>query len=464
MMSHIVSRVMRTSRRLRAVTAFTAATALATGLQACTSAPHASPEVLNSAEPLHEAMQQLTGTMVYDIFSPPQASRVYSYASIAAYEALRQGDTTWRSLAGQVRNMPPVPAPEQGKAYSWSLAGLRAFLTVSHQLTFSRERMDSVRTAMTERYADALADDVFARSVAYGDTVAKHVLAWAGKDRFKESRGLPKFSVTRQVGRWVPTPPAYMDAVEPNWGTLVPFAMDSSSQFRPAPAIPFDSVKGTPFYTQALEVYEKGKGLTDEERAIASFWDCNPYVMNVQGHTMFATKKITPGGHWMGIAEIAARKAKASPLQAMDAYARTAMALADGFIAAWEEKFRSAVIRPETVINSYMDEKWAPLLQTPPFPEYPSGHSVISTAAAQVLTSIYGAAFAFTDSSEVPYGLPVRSFASFEAAANEAAISRLYGGIHYRQAIEEGQKQGQQVGQHLVAKVITRPRTSIAAK
>lgn len=433
-------------------------------LAGCQSTPKATLESLNSPEPLHEAMQQLTSTMVYDIFSPPQASRVYSYASIAAYEAVRQGDTTWRSLAGQVRNMPTVPQPDRSKEYSFALAGVRAFLTVSHQLTFSRERMDSVRTAMSEQYKSSLTADVYERSIAYGDTVARFVLAWAGKDRFKESRGLPKYSITRQVGRWIPTPPAYMDAVEPNWHTVAPFAMDSASQFRPAAAIPFDSTKGSAFHTQALEVYEKGKTLSEEERTIASFWDCNPYTMNVQGHTMFATKKISPGGHWMGIAGQAARQSKASLVQAADTYARTAMALADGFIAAWEEKFRSGVIRPETMINQWVDEEWRPLLQTPPFPEYPSGHSVISTAAAQVLTSIYGPNFAFADSVEVPFGLPVRSFKSFDDAANEAAISRLYGGIHYRQAIEEGQKQGRMVGQHLLARVITRPGSTVAAK
>lgn len=449
--------------RIRAVlqTVAVAATLVSIG---CQSTSKATSESLNSPEPLHEAMQQLTNTMVYDIFSPPQSSRVYSYASIAAYEAVRQGDTTWRSLAGQVRNMPSVPAPDRTREYSWSLAGVRAFLSVSHQLTFSRERMDSVRTAMSERYKADLPADVYERSVAYGDSVAKHVLAWAGTDKFKESRGLPKFSVTKEVGRWRPTPPAYMDAVEPGWSTLIPFAMDSSSQFRPAPAIPFDTTAKSAFYAQVAEVYEKGKTLSDEEREIASFWDCNPYTMNVQGHTMFATKKISPGGHWMGIAGQASRQAKASLVQTADAYARTAMALADGFIAAWEEKYHSAVIRPETVINNYVDEKWVPLLQTPPFPEYPSGHSVISTAAAEVLTSIYGANFAFADSVEVPYGLPVRSFTSFEAAANEAAISRLYGGIHYRQAIEEGQVQGRNVGRHLVARVVTKPKVTVASQ
>jgi hypothetical protein len=390
---------------------------------------------------------------------------VYAYASIAAYEAIRHADTTWRSLAGQVRQMPAPPSPAAGASYVWPLAAVRAFLTVSHQLTFSRDRMDSVRTAMSERYRGAMDDDAYARSVAFGDSIAQHVLAWAGTDGFKQARGLPKYSITRTPGRWVPTPPAYMDAVEPHWGTAIaPFVMDSGGQFRPVAAVPFDSVKGSRFHTDALEVYEKGRTLTDEERAIAAFWDCNPYVMNVQGHTMFATKKITPGGHWMGIAMTAAKQSNATMLAAADAYARTAMALADGFIAAWEEKFRSAVIRPETVINQYIDEKWVPLLQTPPFPEYPSGHSVISTAAAQVLMDIYGPTFAFTDSTEVPYGLPARAFPSFAAAADEAAISRLYGGIHFRPAIVEGQKQGALVGQHVVAHVITRPRRTVAAQ
>jgi membrane-associated phospholipid phosphatase len=116
------------------------------------------------------------------------------------------------------------------------------------------------------------------------------------------------------------------------------------------------------------------------------------------------------------------------------------------------------------VINNYVDEQWTPLLQTPPFPEYPSGHSVISTSAAEVLTSIFGANFAFADSVEVPFGLPVRSFPSFEAAANEAAISRLYGGIHYRQAIEEGQKQGRQVGQNVVSRIVTKPGAAVAVR
>ncbi|MBA3405627.1 MAG: vanadium-dependent haloperoxidase, partial [Gemmatimonadaceae bacterium] len=286
--------------------------------------------------------------------------------------------------------------------------------------------------------------------------VAAHVLAWASKDQFPETRGYPKFTVTSEAGQWVPTPPAYIDAIEPHWGKLRPFVMDSSSQFRPKPPHPYDTAQTSAFFRQVKEVFEVGRQLNDEQREIAAFWDCNPYVMNVRGHAMFATKKITPGGHWMGIVGIAARKSDADIMKSAEAYARTAIALADGFISSWDEKYRSNLVRPETVINTLLDEAWQPLLQTPPFPEYTSGHSVISAAAAAVLTDQFGDNFAFADSTEISYGLPIRSFTSFNKAAAEAAISRLYAGIHYRMAIEEGLIQGGKVGANVVRRIRTR--------
>lgn len=417
------------------------------------------------AEPLHKAFHDLTGVIVYDIFSPPQAARVYAYASVAAYEVLRQADTNYKSLAGQLTDLKPVPARVAGAEYSLPLAGVHAMMTVGTQFTFSKARMDTLRRALDEEFKNSgLASDVYERSIAYGDTVAKHVIAWAGKDNYKEMRGMPKYTVTKEAGRWVPTPPAYMDAVEPNWGKLRPFVLDSSSQFRPEPPITWDTLPGSPFYLQAKEVYDVAAAMTEEQRNIAAFWDCNPYVMHVQGHTMFATKKVTPGGHWMGIVGIAARETKSSILVSADAYARTALALADGFLSVWEVKFVTNVIRPETVINKFIDEKWEPLLQTPPFPEYTSGHSVISTAAAEVLSEQFGDKFAFADSTESEYGLPVRSFTSFRSAAEEAAISRLYGGIHYRRSITQGQAQGRKVGLRVLEKIVTHPTTRVAAR
>ncbi|MEP6998890.1 MAG: vanadium-dependent haloperoxidase [bacterium] len=415
-------------------------------------APH-SPE----AELLHTAMHQLSSVIVYDIFSPPQASRVYAYASIAAYETLRQEHAEHPTLAGQLNGLTPVPAPAAHVKISLPLAGVHAFMTVGRALTFSRPRMDSLRSAMDAHIrAGGVPAAVYDSSIAYGERVAQHILAWAGKDQFVQTRGYPKYTVVSKPGRWVPTPPSYMDGVEPNWAFLRPFVLDSASQLRPPPPPSFDMTPGSPFYTNAKEVYETGKHLTDEQIAIAKFWDCNPYVMHVQGHAMFATKKITPGGHWMGIAAIASRNAKADVMRSSEVYARTAIALADGFISAWDEKYRSMLIRPETVINTNMDEAWEPLLQTPPFPEYPSGHSVVSNAAAVVLAREYGTPFAFVDSSEVEYGLPARSYSSFEAAAAEAAISRLYAGIHFRPAIEFGALQGRAIGALVNERIHTR--------
>ncbi|MEP6730884.1 MAG: vanadium-dependent haloperoxidase [bacterium] len=418
----------------------------------------AHPSKAQEAEPLHLAMHQLTSVMVYDIMSPPQSSRAYAYASVAAYETLRQGHPEYGSLAGQLHGLTPVPAPEKNVAYSFPLAGVHALMTVGRGLTFSRPRMDSLRTAMDARFRNSgIPADVYDRSIAYGDTVAKHILAWASKDKFGPTRGYAKYTVISQPGRWMPTPPAYMDAIEPHWAELRPFVLDSASQLRPPPPPAYDMKEGSVFLANAKEVWETGKHLTEEQRAIASFWDCNPYVMHVQGHAMFATKKISPGGHWMGIVAIASRKADADIMQSSEAYARTSIALADGFISTWDEKFRSNLVRPETVINGSLDEAWQPVLQTPPFPEYPSGHSVVSNAAATVLSKLFGSPFAFSDSSEVEYGLPVRSFPSFEAAAAEAAISRLYGGIHFRPAIENGAVEGKQVGQMVNDRVHTRP-------
>jgi hypothetical protein len=411
----------------------------------------------SEADQLHTAVRRLSSVIIYDIMSPPQSSRVYAYASVAAYETLRQGHPEYRSLAGQLNELTPGPEPIPGALYDWPLAGVQAFMTVGRAMTFSRARMDSLRTVMQEEARQrGVSGAVFDRSVAYGDTIAKHILAWAGKDHYLQTRGYPKFSVTSAAGRWVPTPPAYMDAVEANWRALRPFVLDSASQFRPAPPPPFDTTPGSPFFVAAREVYDVGRQLTDEQRATAAFWDCNPYVMNVQGHAMFATKKISPGGHWMGIIGLASRRANADLMRSAEAYARASVTMADAFIATWDEKYRSAVVRPETVIEKYIDERWQPMLQTPPFPEYPSGHSVVSTAVATVLAREFGSPFAFADSAEMEFGLPVRTFPSFEAAAAEAAMSRLYGGIHYRPAIEEGVRLGRRVGEIVLERVTTR--------
>ncbi|MGB6151260.1 MAG: vanadium-dependent haloperoxidase, partial [Pricia sp.] len=273
------------------------------------------------------------------------------------------------------------------------------------------------------------------------------------------TRTMSKFTVNvDDPTRWQPTPPSYAEGIEPHWSKIRPFAIDSAQQFKPAPPPEFSMEEGSDFYKELKEVYDIGNEITEEGDSsekiqMAQFWDCNPYVSVTRGHLMFATKKITPGAHWIGITKIAARKTDSDFVETVYAYTKASIAMADAFISCWDEKYRSNLIRPETLINQHIDDSWQPVLQTPPFPEYTSGHSVVSGAASVALTDIFGEDFAFDDDTEVPYGLPVRSFESFRQAADEAAISRMYGGIHYRAAIEVGVKQGRDLGNYVVDKL-----------
>ena len=406
---------------------------------------------------LHRSVKQITDIIVHDIFSPPVASRIYTYMSVAGYEAAIQQDPKFVSFAGQLNGLQPVPQPEPNQEYCFGLASVQAMLKVGRALIFSEDKLDAFYKQIMQEYKDTgIPDDVFERSVAYGTQVAEHIIAWSAKDNYKQSRSFPKYSILDDPATWKPTPPAYMDAIEPHWNKIRPFAIDSATQFKPAAPTKFSIDKSSQFFNEAKEVRDLGVNLSEEQRQIASFWDCNPFVMNVKGHVMFATKKISPGGHWMNITHVACVAKQADIVQSAEAYARVAISLVDGFISCWDEKYRSKLIRPETYINQYMDENWVPLLQTPPFPEYTSGHSVVSGAASVALTKLFGDNFSYKDSTEIEFGLTARSFTSFQEAAKEAAMSRMYGGIHYRPAAENGLRQGTALGEYIVSKINTR--------
>ncbi|MBL7873490.1 MAG: vanadium-dependent haloperoxidase [Cyclobacteriaceae bacterium] len=406
---------------------------------------------------LHRSLKQITDVIVHDIFSPPVASRIYAYSSIAGYEAAIHGNPNYQTLAGQLKGLEAFPQPESGAEYCFPLAAVQATLRVGRTLVFSEDKMDVFYAGIMNEYQEMeIPNDVFDRSIEFGNQVADHVLAWSSKDNYKQSRSFPKYSIQDDPATWKPTPPAYMDAVEPHWNKIRTFAIDSAQQFKPVPPTAFSIDKKSKFYKEALEVYETGNNLTEEQRQIAFFWDCNPFMMNVKGHVMFATKKISPGGHWINITNVVCKQVQADFVQSAEAYTRVSIALIDAFISCWDEKYRSNLIRPETYINQYVDEDWVPVLQTPPFPEYTSGHSVISAASATTLTNLFGDNFAFTDSTEVEFGLTARSFKSFYDASAEAAISRMYGGIHYRPACEVGVKEGKEIGSFILAKIKTR--------
>ncbi len=414
--------------------------------------------IVVTTEEYHAAVDNVTQIMLHDIFSPPVASRIFVYPNIAAFEVIAQNNTKYNSLQNQLKGLDSIPKLDTKSKVNKNVAALVAHMEVSKQLVFSEELVEKFRDSLYQKWTNENQEE-FEISKEYGLKVAERIKKWMGKDNYKQTRTFQKFTVNaNELGRWQPTPPSYMDAIEPHWGKIRTLVLDSASQFKPKPAVPFSLDKNSDFYKQMMEVYEIGnnivkKGDTCDEIQIAQFWDCNPYVTVNQGHMMFAKKKITPGGHWIGIVKIACRKSNADFEKTVYAYTKTSIGIFEGFISCWDEKYRSNVIRPETIINQTIDENWKPLLQTPPFPEYTSGHSVVSTCSATILTSIFGENFEYIDDTEVQFGLPKRTFKSFVIASREASNSRFFGGIHYRPAIENGIIEGKNVGDFIISKL-----------
>lgn len=408
----------------------------------------------DNVEILHQNEEKLTETIIYDIFSPPVASRIYAYTSLAQYEAVRFIDSSSVSFAANLKGFPALPQPESGKRYNYILAASKAFCTVAYNVKIFADTVLRVyEDSLYAGYRATLPQDVYDRSIAFGDTIGKLILSRAKKDMYKETRGMAKNLGSKDDGKWQPTPPDYLDGAEPWWSMIKPFTLDTSSQFRPMPPLAFSKDSTSPFYKMVFDVYQKGKTLTEEEKTIARYWDDNPFVMEHSGHLMFGNKKITPGGHWMGITSIACHKVNADAVKTAEAYALTSMALFDAFISCWDAKYVYNYVRPVTLINDWMEKGWNSFLQTPAFPEYTSGHSTITGAASTVLTYLFGDNFSFHDNSDSAYIGMTRDFSSFKKAAAEASISRMYGGIHYRNSLDTGLAKGALVGENVLAKL-----------
>lgn len=409
--------------------------------------------VISDADILHNNQFELTEVIIYDIFSPPVASRIYAYASLASYEAMRFQDTAAPSIAEKLNGFGAVPQPEKGKRYNYTLAATKAFFTVVHKVVFSLDTLKDYEDGIYRHFNQALDDTVFQNSLALGDTIGKVILKRAAIDNYLQTRGMPKYLGSKDDGKWQTTPPDYFDGAEPYWGLIMPFSLDTSSQFRPSSPLSFNKDSTSFFYKMVKDVYTTGINLTDSQRLIAQYWDDNPFVMEHTGHMMFANKKITPGGHWMGITAIACKKSNANAVETAQAYALTSIALMDAFISCWDTKYNYEYVRPVTLINKWFNIEWDPFLQTPAFPEYTSGHSTISAAAATVLTYMFGDQFAFHDNSDSAYIGMTRDFSSFKQAADEASISRFYGGIHYRPSLDTGLVCGAKVGANVLKKL-----------
>jgi hypothetical protein len=403
-----------------------------------------------------KTVKELNEVVKHVGFTPIVASRNYAYANIAAYECIAGGyPKEYNSLAGQINGLTAMPKPDTAKKIDYEFAALLAFCKVGEAVTFPEGSMKEYIDSLKNFAKDAgMPDNMFANTIAYADTIGKSVLAWSKKDNYAQTRSASRYTVLDSPGRWVPTPPAYASAVEPHWNEIRPIVMDSASQFMPPRPIAFNiKDKNGAYYKQVMASKNAIDSLTEGQKHIAEFWDDLGGKLNVAGHVMFVTKKFSPSGHWMNIVGIASTKAKANFRKTVAAYTLTSICMFDAFIQCWDEKFRSNMVRPETVINKYIDPEWRPYLQTPPFPEYTCGHSTVSSASAEALTKMFGDNFNYTDTSELEFGIANRSFTSFRQAAEENNWARFYGGIHFHSSCIVSNEYGKKVGDYIIGKL-----------
>lgn len=406
-------------------------------------------QIIHDPALFSNTVHELNTVVMGNNFSPIVASRNYTYASIAAYEVMAAAHPDqYNSLAGQLHGLGDLPKPEAGKKIDFELASILAFIRLGEAVTFPEGSMTAYTDSIKSLAKDhGMPSDVFRNSVAFSDTVSSVILKWSKKDNYLETRTAPKYTVIDTPGRWIPTPPAYTQAMEPHWNEIRTLVLDSADEFVPPPPPPFN-IRDTSskYYHELMNIKTAVENLTDEQKHIADFWDDNPFKLNVSGHVMFGTKKFSPPGHWMSIVGIACKQAKADFATTVYAYALTAITQFDAFIHCWDEKYRANYARPETVINKYFDSNWQPYLQTPPFPEYTCGHSTVSAANAEALTHVFGDNFAYTDTTELEFGIKNRSFKSFRDAAIENNWARFYGGIHFHNSCIISTEYGIKVG------------------
>ena len=409
---------------------------------------------LNNSD-INKVVAQMTEVMVHDVTSPPLAARFYAYTCLAGYEVISQTDSTVKSMYGLLRDYPKIQKPKIENGYNPTLTAVFAMYAVAEKLQPSGFLLKTDQTNFIDSCKKKGFDDnEINLSMAYADSVGKQILAYAKSDGYNNISNLPRYKTKGNPGSWQLTPPAYILPVEPYFQTIRKLTLDSAGQFSPPPPALYSLNKSSKFFKFLNANFKKGEtDLTQNEKNIANFWDCNPFSVRNEGHMMIGLKKISPGAHWMGITGIACKKADKKFAETMKIFTVQSVALLDGFISCWDAKYRTNRIRPETAIRAILDPTWKPFLQTPPFPEYTSGHSVISASSATILTFYFGDKFSYIDDVEKKFGIPPTTFQSFRQAADQAAISRFYGGIHFMDAIDNGVIEGNKVGDWVIENV-----------
>ncbi|MEI9955378.1 MAG: vanadium-dependent haloperoxidase [Ferruginibacter sp.] len=399
---------------------------------------------------LHNLNTLLVNTVMEDLFTPPVASRIYVYPNIAFYECIRLDNPSLPGLAGKLNGLKTLPAKPAHTTIDNFVAACISFSFVAQALVGTEYKIENWRNKFTDSLLQLPDQTTIKNSIQYGHTVADSIIAWTKQDNYLKSRGMMRYVIGKKPGDWQPTPLDYAQGLEPHWNTIRPLTLKTAAQFSPKEKLPFNLDKKSMFYKSMMESYNIVKNLDSAQKATALYWDDNPNVSANIGHLNYFIHKISPGGHWLLIAQEACIQKNIPVTKAAQVYAFTAIGIFDAFISCWDEKYRTNLIRPITIINRVVDKDWVPYIQTPPFPEATSGHSVISNAASEILTSLLGDNFSFTDSIEIPFGQGVRSFHSFYEASVQSSTSRVYGGIHYPETARISVQHGRTIGKHVI--------------
>ena len=377
--------------------------------------------------------------------NPPQAGRIYTYTSIAVYECILSGMPNNRSLRGQIKEYPDIPRADQSLEYDWPsvLTGAMPVMFRGLYRNLYNPSNNMINNLYNRQVSERklLKDSVIInRSLSYGSLIAGKLLDWANTDGSIEIRGLPYTPPPRTLNpaNWEPINPGDT-AVEPYWGTLRTFAVPDNSFAEVAPSFPFDTAVGSSFYNDEYEVYQLKTTATEDQKQIAVFW---------------RDKQLTPQppGHWVSILNQIIKRDDMKLDKSAECFAYLGIAVGDAFITGWHLKYKYNLLRPQSYIRDYIQAGWTPYLPTPAFPDYPSGHSTSSGACSYVLTYLLGEV-PFSDTTHLRIGMPTRHFDNFYEAAVECSNSRIYGGIHYRNACENGVLAGQKIGEGIVNRV-----------
>jgi PAP2 superfamily len=369
-------------------------------------------------------------------FTPPVAARAFGYAGVTLYETIAPSTTNYLSLQGQLSGLKGLPTAEGGKEYHWGIAANAAMAEVARSFypnAPSRQVMqvDSIENIMKTNFSKDIAKEVAERSITHGKAMAKAIFEWSKADGGHEgyNKNFPSdYVVPTGAGKWIPTS-AQKTPLQPYWGKNRSFIPNIVEATIPAKMMEFSEQPGSSFYEQAVEVYNVVTKRTKEQEVIARYWSDD------------AGEPGTPPGHIISIANQVIVKEHVKLDKAAETLAKVSIAVSDAFVCCWRTKYIHNLIRPVSYINQHIDKDWKSLLITPPFPEFTSGHSSQTGAAARILSDMYGYNYAFEDRTHLnrtDIDGSTRKYSNFYEMAQEAALSRLYGGIHYREAIEVG--------------------------